>query len=336
MRRKPRQFAVLAAVVMTAGCLLALSIFVRSWLQEPATSPEAHQPAFGAGPDFDNDGRPDRVAVSTDGVTVTSAAGGQLLVYKGTVLPGHQVLRLGGEYPVLFVQTARGEYAGFAYDPGKGLLQVLTWPGGGQRGYGELTASGALRQPVVGASVRTREVALALDKLRLTEAGVVWSPYSAPRATPADALAAAVESVVLGLEQELKVHFPDADVARSFWMQWNGKLPAGGVVRVAQADDVNAGAEHGHLVPVTVWVSGKAAVAGLKGQAEFASAPGGVVIRRLSLTNVPLKVTSWSQAATLAGAGAKPSDSPFYGVFRFVAAQKRWAVDAVTGRVENE
>ncbi|HWI53712.1 MAG TPA: hypothetical protein VNT01_16365 [Symbiobacteriaceae bacterium] len=335
MRRNPRHFAALAATVLTIGSLLALSIFLRTYLREPVPRPEAHQPAFGSGPDLDGDGRTDLIAVAASGVTVTAATGGKLLDYAGPVLSGYQVSRLGGEYPVLFVRLAEAQYVGFAFDPGKGIMQMVTWPGGQLHGFGELTAGGELRRSVVGgATLRQQVVHLSLDKLRLEESGSRYEPLASPLPTPAEALTAAVEAAVLGLESELSVHFPDRAVARAFYDRWHGKLPAGGAVRVAQADDVNAGAMHGHRVPVTVWVSGKEAVAGLQGEAEFVSGPGGVQILRIELDALPLKVGSWAEAARLAGAGAgaKPVAAPFYGLFRF----EGWTVDARTGKVERD
>ena len=334
MRRNPRHFAALAATVLTVGTLLALSIFLRAYIQAPVAPPEAHQPAFGSGPDLDGDGRTDLITVDGHGVTVTAATGGKLLAYEGQVLTGYQVSRLGGEYPVLFVRPAVAEYVGFAFDPGKGIMQMITWPGGQLRGWGELTAGGELHRTVARSTLRRQVVQLSLNQLRLEEVGARYEPLASPLPTPAEALTAAVEAAVLGLESELSVHFPDRAVARAFYDQWHGKLPAGGAVRVAQADDVNAGAMHGHRVPVTVWVSGEEAVAGLQGEAEFVSGPGGVQILRIELDALPLKVGSWAEAARLTGVGAsvRPAAAPFYGLFRF----EGWTVDARTGKVERE
>lgn len=332
MQRNPRYFTRLAATVLTIGTLLGLFLVARTYLWSPVQAPEANQPAFSSGPDLDADGRPDQIQAEANRLTVTAASGAPLLVYEGRILPGHQVARLGGEYPVLFVRTAEGEYAAFAYSPGAGLLQLAAWPGGQLRGYGELTPEGGLRHTVVGAATRQRVTRLRLNQLRLEAAGVVHEPLSSARPTPAEALAAAVEAVTLGIEREMGLHFPDPDVAKDFYSRWKGRLPAEGAVRVARADEVNAGAEHGHLVPVSVWVTGQDAVAGMQGNAEFVSGPTGVQILRIRLEPVPLKVASWMEAARLAGGGVKLVDAPFYGVFRFDG----WAVDAVTGKVERE
>ncbi|MDF2630196.1 MAG: hypothetical protein K0R39_4027 [Symbiobacteriaceae bacterium] len=344
MARNPRHFALLAAAVLTVGGLLALSLTFRLLAGPPAAAPEPGRAGAQAGPDLDGDDRPDHIDLTSTGLTVTSGTGAKLLIYDGTLLPGHRVTQLGGAYPVLFVPTGREEWAAFTYNPGHGLLEMVTWPDGGLRGYGELTPAGGLRHPVVGAGsgARTRLMRLTLDHLRLDEVSTAFEPLREARSTPAEALAAAFEAATLGLDDELGVHFPDPEVARAFAASLRGKLPRGGAVRVAQADEVNAGAEHGHLVPVTVWVSGAEAVAGFTGEAEFASGPGGVQIRRIALEPVALKVTSWAEAVrraqAAAGTGPLPrrADAPFYGVFRFEAGGKRWGVDAVTGQAERE
>ncbi|HYF77278.1 MAG TPA: hypothetical protein VD973_09110 [Symbiobacteriaceae bacterium] len=347
MARNPRHFAVLAATVLTVGGLLALSLTLRMLAGPPAAAPEGERSGFGAAPDLDGDDRPDHIDLTSTGLTVTSGAGGKLLDFDGTLLPGHRVAQLGGEYPVLFVPTAPDEWAAFSYSPGHGLLEMLPWPDGRMRGYGELTPAGGLRQAVVGfggggAGLRSRLVLLTLEQHRLEAVSAAFEPLREPRPTPAEALAAAVEAAALGLEAELSVHFPDPEEARSFNASLRGKLPRGGAVRVAQADEVDAGAEHGHRVPVTVWVSGENAVAGLQGEAEFASAPGGVQIRRIALEPVTLKVGSWTEATRRATAAAgtgtevRRAEVPFYGVFRFEAGGGRWSVDAVTGEAERE
>lgn len=352
MARNPRHFTVLAATVLTVGSLLALSITLRLLAGPPAAAPEAGRSGFGTAPDLDGDERPDHIDLTSTHLTVTSGGGTKLLLYDGTVLPDYRVVRLGGEHPVLFVPTAPDEWAAFTYNPGHGLLEMLPWPDGRMRGYGELTPAGGLRQTVAGfgggAGVRSRLMRLALDQGRLDEVSTAFEPLRQARSTPAEALAAAVEAAALGLEEELGIHFPDPEEARAFYGSLRGKLPRGGAVRVAQADEVNAGAEHGHQVPVTVWVSGENAVAGLRGEAEFASSPGGVQIRRIVLAPVKLKVASWAKAAEVAGAAGavaeaagagdtlRRADVPFYGVFRFEAGGRRWGVDAVSGQTERE
>lgn len=352
MARNPRHFAVLATAVLTVGALLALSLTLRLLGGPPAAAPEAGRSGFDLAPDLNGDERPDHIDLTSTSLTVTSGTGGKLLRYEGTVLPDYRVVPLGGEHPVLFVATAPEEWAAFTFNPGLGLLEMLPWPDGRMRGYGELTPAAGLRQTVAGfgggAGLRTRLMVLTLDQGRLEEVSTAFEPLREARSTPAGALAAAVEAAALGLEEELSVHFPDPEEARSFQASLRGKLPRGGAVRVAREDEVNAGAEHGHRVPVVVWVSGANAVAGFHGEAEFASSPGGVQIRRIALAPIRLKVDSWAKAAqaagaagaVAAGAGAgealRRADVPFYGVFRFEAAGRRWGVDAVSGRAEQE
>lgn len=179
-------------------------------------------------------------------------------------------------------------------------------------------------------------------------AGLAFSPGPAPaaprpRATPAEALAAAVEAAALGRPEELYVHFVQRSAAGAFYEAWRGQIPPGGTVLVALADQVNAGAENGHAVPVTVWISDPAGpVFGLQGQAQFAPARGGVQIKDAELAALPLQVRTWGEAARRlaaahpAASGAQRSDRPFYGRFRFTTGQAHFAVDALTGRVEVE
>ncbi len=142
---------------------------------------------------------------------------------------------------------------------------------------------------------------------------------------PSQALVQMVEAAALGQ-------------ASPFLKELAGQLPAGAVL-VAGADEVDAGAEAGHTVPVSVWVSGPERVAGLVGTARFEAAGGGFRVRELDLKLIPLKVESWGQAHTAArrlAAGARRGDSPFYGRFRFTDGARLLAVDALSGAVEEE
>jgi hypothetical protein len=346
-RKKHLAGLVTAALVMAGFVAVALA-FGPHRVQPDAGSTAVGQPepaslAFSNGPDLNGDGRPDSVHFTGDTFTVTAGGGGDLLRFEAPGTPDYRVARLGGEYPVLFVATARGEYAAFAYAPGKGTLEAVTWPDGRTRGYGELTADGALSQAVVGSGMRTRIARMQLNQLHLEPVETVWRPLTEARQTPSDALAAAVEAAALGLKDEMAVHFPDQAVAAAFYQKWHGTLPPGRAL-VALADQVDGGAEHGHLVPVTVWVAGETGVAGLRGAAEFASGPAGVQIMRADLAPVPLKVRSWAEAQAklkaarpaAPAAGLQRAQVPFYGQFRFVAGDHRYAVGAASGEVEDE
>lgn len=306
-----------------------------------AVPPEPARLAFGSSPDLNGDSRPDSIRRNGDTLTVTAGQGDDLLRFEAPGLLDYQVARLEGEYPVLFIQTAPGEWAAFTYSPGAGLLQAVTWPDGAMRGYGGLTEDGALSQAVVGSGLRTRVVRMRLSRFQLENVETVWRPISEARRTPADALAAAVEAAALGLKAEMAVHFPDPAQAAAFYAKWHGTLPPGRAL-VAMADEVDAGAIHGHKVPVTVWVAGETGVAGIRGEAEFASGPGGVQIMQANLEAIPLQVRSWDEAgkrlkAARPGAGpVQRAQAPFYGTFRFVAGDRRYGVNAATGEVADE
>lgn len=335
------------AAALFIGLMIATVVMERNGPRRatPAPSPEpgTAAPAFATRPDLDGDGAPDRVEASMQGLTVFSGkTGARLLAFPAPIHGEVQVARLGGAYPVLFAPTAPDEYAAFTYDPGTGVMSAVTWPDGRMRGYGELTRDGSLKEAVVAGATRSRVVGLALDKLRLEPVTSVYQPLTESRKTPSAALQAAVEAVVLDLRDELPTHIPDADVADKLYKDWHGKLPAGKVV-VAQADEVDAGAEHGHTIPVTVWIAGEREVVGLKGDAAFVSGPTGVQIRQLSLSAIPLKVRTWNDAAKAIMTRRQGSATqlerapvPFYGRFRFVAGDQRYAVDAATGAVEDE
>lgn len=347
-----RHRAGLAAAAGVIGAVLAAALVFGPRPQAPAPTPvpvpasEEGTPgpasvAFGQGHDLDADGRSDAIALTDGGLEVTAAAGGRLLVLSQGTPVGYQVARLGGQFPVLFVEMARGEYRAYAYAPGTGLLQAVLWPDREPVWYGELQPGGRFVQAMVGENVRRRTVQLQLDKLQLDAAAPVYEPLTRPASSPSGALTALVEAVALGIQQELPVHWPDAQASGAFFARWQGRLPVG-AVRVAEPDEVNAGGEHGHQVPVTVWLAGDGRVAGLRGEAQFAADAGGVHVRSLDLEAIPLKVDSWAAAAYRlalrhpAAGNAHPADAPFYGVFRFTSPAGRFSVDAITGGVADD
>jgi hypothetical protein len=159
-------------------------------------------------------------------------------------------------------------------------------------------------------------------------------------ALPSAALVQAVEAAAAGVKP-LGV-FAAPDLAESFFAQWEGRLPEQGQVTVALADQVDAGAENGHTVPVTVWVAGVHVVTGLKGEAAFVPAGEGWQIRHLALDPIDLKVRSWEDAVRRlramrpAFAVAKRVEAPFYGRFHLDTGRGRYGVDAETGDVVDE
>jgi len=156
------------------------------------------------------------------------------------------------------------------------------------------------------------------------------------RATPSGTLAAVIANLTSDRADRIRDLFAAPASADAFVQQWQGQLPRG-EVRVSLADQVDAGAEAGHVVPVEVWVAGPQDVAGLRGEARFVAMPGGPRIQDLKLAHIALKVTTWSAAAAqLPGTDARPASSPFYGRFRFAAGTRRFAVDARTGTTEEE
>lgn len=329
------------AALLTAAGILAFGAAFGLQHEAPQQADEPASLAFRSdGPDVDGDHRPDYVRADGVGVDVIAATGIRLLAFETPVLQGYQLMHLGGEYPALFVQTAPLEWAAFTYDPGIGMMRMIAWPDGRQRGYGHLTPDGALEQTVVGSGgARPLLSQYRLEGAHLQVAATAYQPLLKQRATPSEALAAAVEAVAYGLKDEVKVHFADPAQAEAFYSHLKRAVPAGAVL-VAQADEVNAGAEHGHRVPVKVWVSTHATVVGLEGEAEFTVAGGGARIRSVALRPVKLAVNSWAQAVALVkgrgGADAQPSGAPFYGLFRLEAAGRSFAVDARTGEVETE
>lgn len=303
--------------------------------QEPASV------AFSSGPDLNGDGRPDTLSVTGAGVRAIASGGGTLLDFGVPVLPETWLaIQLESTYPVLFVQTAQDEHAAFAFAPGEGVLKLLAWPDGGLRGYGELSADGSLKPPA-GDGGHRPAIHLRLDQDHLAYASAAFTPLRAVRPRPSQVLAAAVEAAATRLGEELQLHVSDPALADAFLKQWAGELPPG-TARVANADDVDAGAENGHRVPVTVWVSDGMKVAGLEGEASFETAPAGYRIQSLRMAAIPLKVSTRAEALRRLKAArpglrdAVPANLPFYGTYRFQAGGRQYAVNAATGEVEDE
>lgn len=154
---------------------------------------------------------------------------------------------------------------------------------------------------------------------------------------PAEILAAAVSALAGGGRADLGRLFGDRAVLERFRSTVAHGLPSGGVARVARSDDLNAGAENGHRVPVEIWVENGLEAAALAGEISFTRDGGGFRISAVQLEPVPLAVTSWQQAAAVAGTpGAIPRPVPFLGHFRLRDGERRLAVDARTGQVEDE
>jgi hypothetical protein len=345
MRWRRKEVAgVLAAVTVMAAVLATALVYGPGARPAPAPpaaavpgSEEDASVAFQSGPDLDGDGKPDAVHHGSEGLQVVGGNHTHLLDFPTPVV-AYTVVRLGGEYPVLFAKTAEDKYAAFAFAPGRGLLQILTWPDGQLRGHGELTPEGEIvRTVTAGGAPRQERVKLQLRQLALETAPAVPASAAAPTQGPSAALAAAVEAVAAG---RAPINFATPDGAEQFRRQWQGALPADGHALVAQADDVDAGAENGHTVPVVIWVAGDQGVTGLKGTAAFAPGSGGAwQIRQADLQPLTLTVRTWKDAAQhlrTGVTGVKPAPAPFYGGFRFDTDQGRFVVDAISGRVEGE
>lgn len=162
-------------------------------------------------------------------------------------------------------------------------------------------------------------------------------PNDMPASTrPSEALSRAVERVARGALPE--PYFLDQALAAKFLERWQGRLIEGRV-RVAMADQFDAGAENGHRVPVSLWIDSDSRVMGLTGEATFEPTPGGLKLRQLHLEPVPLAVPTWAEAAARVRRadpiGGEPTrtDAPFYGLFRFSQQDGRYAVSAQTGEV---
>ncbi|HYG57340.1 MAG TPA: hypothetical protein VD902_04675, partial [Symbiobacteriaceae bacterium] len=110
-----KHVAGLATALFVVASIAAVGLVTGLWSGAPPreSGVEADQTASvafrGGGPDLDGDGRPDSIRAGQDGLQVVSATGGRLLNFEASVLAGYQVASLGGEYPVLFIQTDRGE-----------------------------------------------------------------------------------------------------------------------------------------------------------------------------------------------------------------------------------
>jgi hypothetical protein len=169
--------------------------------------------------------------------------------------------------------------------------------------------------------------------LQLREAG---RPIPRPAATPAGALASAVQMAAERRRDGVDLYFADAGTAGRFFDQWATRLPRG-TVRVARADEVNAGGENGHRIPVEVWLEG-ARVVGLRGEAQFVMGPQGARIAHLELQAIPLSIPTREDAARLLrsrlSTPVTPVTGPFYGRYRFAGAGRTYDVDAATGVVD--
>lgn len=157
------------------------------------------------------------------------------------------------------------------------------------------------------------------------------------RNRPAEVLAEAVSRLADGDKAGLERLFSGSAARERFAAALAGQLPPGAAARVARADDLNAGAENGHRVPVEVWVDNGREVAGLSGEVAFVQDGGAFLISSVELKPIPLRVTSWVQAVRETGApGATPRPVPFLGRFRLQAGERRFSVEARTGEVEAE
>lgn len=154
---------------------------------------------------------------------------------------------------------------------------------------------------------------------------------------PDEVLAAAVSRLAKGDEPGLQSLFADGAVRQRFAEAAGGLLPPGSAARVARADDLNAGAENGHRVPVEVWAENGREVMGLSGEVAFVRKGDAFRIASLEVRPIPLRVRTWAQAAQMADSpGASPRPVPFLGRFRLQDGERRLAVDARTGEVEEE
>jgi hypothetical protein len=291
--------------------------------------------------DLDGDGQVDQLIQSSNSLLVRTQKGETILRWDALPIRSVTAAHLGGNFPVLFAETGPDDYTAFSYRPGLGNMQVVAWPDGQMHGRGRLRPDGTLLEGATRAGERDRILTLTLDQAQLRVARVEQVPLTATQRTPSAELAAAVEAAMFGLATEMEVHFADAAVGRAFYDAWHGKLPLGRV-RTAQADEVDAGAENGHLVPAAVWVAGDDQVASISGHVSFVAGPKGIQIRHIEMDPIRLAVPTW-QVATQRVMGRypnapplQPSPAPFLGVFRFVSGTTLYTVDGVTGLVERD
>jgi len=134
-------------------------------------------------------------------------------------------------------------------------------------------------------------------------------------------------------------YFVDEPTAIHFLERWQGRLPEGKVL-VAMADEVDAGAESGHPIPVRLYLDTGRRVVCLTGEVRFAKGRPGNRIEQLSLKPERLRIDSWEAASgqlrATHGVTAGAASAPFYGRFRFTVGGRRFAVDAATGEVTEE
>lgn len=201
-------------------------------------------------------------------------------------------------------------------------LQILGVPSGGQ-------SSGAAQQlpaATVGQSGR------AAQQLPATAVGQMAD-------RPSETLVRALERTARGL---IPVpYFVDSNAADRFLAHWEDQLVEG-KAQVESADDLDAGAIHGHVVPVTLWLDGGSRVMGLTGTVGFEPTGNGPRIRQLDLRTLPLAIPTWERATRrLRQAGHREGPvfrgvAPFFGRFHFSLGGQRYAVDARTGEVTTE
>jgi hypothetical protein len=289
--------------------------------------------------DLDGDGHPDQLIQTSNSLLVRTQKGETILQWDALPIRPVTAAQLGGNFPVLFAETGPDDYTAFSYRPGLGNMQVVAWPDGQMSGHGRLRPDGTLLESATRAGERDRILTLTLDQAQLRVARVEQVPLTATQPTPSAELATAVEAAMFGLTAEMPIHFPDPAVGRAFYDAWHGKLPLGRV-RTAQADEVDAGAEHGHLVPAAVWVAGADQVAGISGHVSFVAGPNGIQIRHIEMDPIRLAVKTWHDATRRVterypnAHPLQPSPAPFYGVFRFVSGTTLYTVDGETGLVE--
>lgn len=153
---------------------------------------------------------------------------------------------------------------------------------------------------------------------------------------PSEVVARAVERAARGALPE--PYFADRPEAARFLSRWQGRLVEGRAL-VAQADQFDVGAEHGHRVPITLWLDSGSRVMGLSGEAAFEPGPEGLRLQTLQLEQIPLALNTWAEAAWRVRqahpAQGEPvgATAPFHGLFRFRLGSDGYAVDARTGEM---